>query len=224
MSISKRLLKHPRTITLLSYILASYMHLAYASSRKEILIDDEALPYMRGEQNAIFAFWHGRMMMLPLAYPKHVKMHVLISRHRDGMLISKVIEHFRLGTISGSSSRGGGSAVRTMLQMLEAGDNVGITPDGPRGPMQKIGGSGVVTVAKLSQKPIIPVTFSASRCVRLGSWDRFMVVRPFGRLTFCVGAPVHVPEDADTAGEEALREEVEHTLNRLVEIADGAVS
>jgi lysophospholipid acyltransferase (LPLAT)-like uncharacterized protein len=224
MSISKRFLKHPRTIILFSYILASYIHLVYATSRKNILIDDEALPYVNGAENGIFAFWHGRMMMLPLAYPKQRPMHVLISQHRDGVLISKVIEHFHLSTISGSSSKGGGEAVRNMLKALEAGENVSITPDGPRGPTQQVVSGGVVSVAKLSQKPIIPVAFSASRCIRLNSWDKFMLVRPFSKITFCVAAPIFIPEHADDTPQGPACQEVEHILNRLVEIADGAVS
>lgn len=224
MSITKRLLKHPRVISLLSYILASYMYLTYASSRKEMLIDDESLPYLQGEHNGIFAFWHGRMMMMPSIHPRQRPFHVLISHHRDGMLISKVVEHFRVGTVSGSSSRGGGSAMRTMLQLLEEGGSIGITPDGPRGPNQTVASAGVVSLAKLAQKPIIPVTFSASRCVRLRSWDRFMLVRPFGKLVFCVGAPIMVPSDTSEAQEQGWCGEVEHMLNKLVEIADGAVA
>jgi lysophospholipid acyltransferase (LPLAT)-like uncharacterized protein len=224
MSVTKRLLKYPRVISLLSYILASYMYLTYASSRKEVLMDDDSLPYMQGKDNAIFAFWHGRMMMMPSIHPRQRPFHVLISHHRDGMLISKVVEHFRVGTVSGSSSRGGGTAMRTMLQLLEEGGSIGITPDGPRGPNQTVASAGVVSLAKLSQKPIIPVAFSASRCIRLGSWDRFMLVRPFGKLVFCVGAPIAVPADATEAQEQVWCDEVEHMLNKLAEIADGAVA
>ena len=218
MSLSKKLLKSPQTITLLSYILAAYIWLVYVTSRKEILAAEAAKPYLEGRDNAIFCFWHGRMMMLPAVH--HIrKMHILISLHRDGALISKVIGHFGHGTISGSSSRGGDTALRVMMRTLESGDNVGITPDGPRGPNQQMVGPGAVSLAKLAQKPILPVTFAASRCYCLDSWDKFKLARPFGRLVFCAGEPIFIEPDAS---QEAKCNEVEMAMNALVDIADEA--
>src|SRR5437899_2909227 len=106
MPLTKRLLKHPFTQSLLAWLLSLYIRFVYLTSRKERCIDDDAMPYMRGEQNGIFAFWHGRMMMCPTIEPPKRKMHVLISFHRDGLLISQVIGHFGEATISGSSSKG----------------------------------------------------------------------------------------------------------------------
>jgi lysophospholipid acyltransferase (LPLAT)-like uncharacterized protein len=153
------------------------------------------------------------MMMLPAINPP-LKMHVLISEHRDGKLISQVIRHFGQDTVVGSSSKGGTEAVRNIVRLLKKGDNISITPDGPRGPNQ-IAEAGIVTIAKLSGKPVIPVIFSATKHKRLGSWDRFMIVKPFGRIVFCVGAPIMI-EQAD----EAARISVETSMNNLVEQAD----
>ena len=91
--------------------------------------------------------------------------------------------------------------MREIVRILADGDNISITPDGPRGPSQ-VAAKGAVTVAKLAQKPIIPATFSDSRCIRLGSWDRFMLALPFGRIALVVGAPVMADanEDADAQG------------------------
>ena len=224
MSLSKKLFKHPRTITLASYVLAAYIWLVYATSRKQLLVAEGAKPFMEGRGNALFAFWHGRMMMLPTVQPKPRKMHVLISFHRDGKLISQVISHFGQTTISGSSSRGGEGAVRGILNALEEGDNISITPDGPRGPHQQVVAAGVVSIAKMSQKPIIPVTFSASRCIRLNSWDKFMLAKPFGRLVFCAGDPIYVDGDEDGFVQENWCKVVERAMNRLVEIADEATA
>jgi lysophospholipid acyltransferase (LPLAT)-like uncharacterized protein len=183
------------------------------SNRKEFHIHPEAEIFMNGEKNGIFAFWHGRMMLLPAINPPR-KMHVLISEHRDGRLISQVIHHFGQDTVVGSSSRGGSEAVRNIVRLLKKGDNISITPDGPRGPNQQAA-MGIVTIARLSQKPVLPVTFSASRHKRLRSWDRFMVAKPFGRLVFCIGAPIML-EQAD----EAVRIGIETAMNKLVERAD----
>lgn len=213
MSISKHFLKHPRTQLILSYLLAGYIRLVMVTNRKEFHIHPDARIFINGEKNAIFAFWHGRMMLLPAINPPR-KMHVLISEHRDGKLISQVIHHFGQDTVVGSSSKGGTEAVRNIVRLLKKGDNISITPDGPRGPNQ-VAEAGIVTIAKLSQKPIIPVTFSATKHKRLRSWDRFMVAKPFGRIVFCIGAPIMI-EQAD----EVARVAIETSMNNLVEQAD----
>ncbi len=218
-SFGKKFLKHPRTQSAISWLLAQYIRFVYYTSIKTRDIHPDALPYLHGEQNAIFAFWHGRMMMCPTLEPKGRKMHVLISFHRDGLLISKVISHFGEATISGSSSKGGTQAVKDMLRALKAGDNVSITPDGPRGPFQTAE-KGSVTIAKISGKPIIPATFAASRHRRFKSWDRFMLALPFGRIVFCVGAPISVSKDTDETAHEQVRLMIENAMNALVEKAD----
>ena len=219
MRLSKRLLKHPRTQSLLAWLLSVYIRLVYITSRRVYVIDPQAEQFMSGADNAIFAFWHGRMMMCPTIEPPGRKMHVLISHHRDGVLISKVIGHFGEATISGSSSRGGSAAVKEILRCLKKGDNISITPDGPRGPSQ-VAQMGIVTVARLTGRKVIPVTFSASKHRRFKSWDCFMLALPFGKIAFCVGAPLLVSREADDEGQEASRLEIEQAMNRLVETAD----
>jgi lysophospholipid acyltransferase (LPLAT)-like uncharacterized protein len=213
MSLSKSLLKSQLTQSLLSYLLAFYIRLVMLTSRKEFHIHPASEALMRGEGNAIFAFWHGRMMLLPAINPPR-KMHVLISEHRDGKLISRVIRHFGQDTIVGSTSKGGAEAVRNIVRLLKKGDNVSITPDGPRGPNQKAT-MGIATVAKIARKPVMPVAFYASKHKRLRSWDKFMVAKPFGRIVFCIGEPIMV-EEAD----EAARYAIETSMNNLVEQAD----
>lgn len=216
MKLSKRILKHPITQALLSWLLAQYIRFVYLTCRKQFHYAPESGPIMRGEANAVFTFWHGRLMMCPTINPPR-QMHVLISHHGDGRLISSVIGHFGQATISGSSSRGSLAAVKEMLKVLKAGDNISITPDGPRGPAQTVAAMGVVSVARLSGLPILPITFSASRHKRLRSWDRFMLALPFGRLVFCVGAPVAVARDCD---EPQMAKQMEEIMNQQVAQAD----
>ncbi len=213
MSLSKRLLKSAFTQSVLSHLLAFYIRLVMLTNRKEFHIHPGSAGLMRGEGNAIFAFWHGRMMLLPAINPPR-KMHVLISDHRDGRLISQVIHHFGQDTIVGSTSKGGTDAVRNIVRLLKKGDNVSITPDGPRGPNQQAT-IGIATVARLARKPVMPVTFCASKHKRMRSWDKFMVAKPFGRIVFCIGEPIMV-EEAD----EAARLTIETAMNNLVKQAD----
>jgi lysophospholipid acyltransferase (LPLAT)-like uncharacterized protein len=218
MPLTKRLLKHPLTQKLLAALLAAYIRLVYYTSRKSLDYHPDAVPYLHGDDNAIFAFWHGRMMLCPTICPPKRQMRVLISLHRDGILISSIIAHFNQKTVSGSTSRGGKAAVVEMLKALKQGDNISITPDGPRGPFQQAA-PGAITVARLSERRLLPVTFSASRAKRLKSWDRFMLALPFGRIVFCVGAPIVVKGETDEEAEQD-RLRFEHAMNALVEKAD----
>lgn len=213
MSVLKRILKHSATQSLASLLFANYIRFVMLTSKKTFEIHPDAAKYMNGEDNALFSFWHGRMMLMPTINPPRT-MYVLSSSHRDGILMSKVTSRFNLKTILGSSSKGGSEAARNIVRLLKNGDNISITPDGPRGPFQQAG-MGIVTLARLSHKAILPITFSANNHKRLRSWDKFMIAKPFGTIIFCVGKPIMIKE----ANEES-RLAVEHAMNELVKYAD----
>ncbi len=107
-----------------------------------------------------------------------------------------------------------------MLQALKAGESVGITPDGPRGPRMRVGPGGVVTLSRLAGVPVVPVSFSAKRAFWLKSWDRFLVAWPFGRGVFVWGEPISVPKIADAATLEEHRQAIEQALNVATAEAD----
>jgi hypothetical protein len=111
--------------------------------------------------NFIFCFWHGRLLMMPFANLRG-KGKVLISRHRDGELIARVMAFFRLGTIRGSFRKGSVSSIREIIHDLREGYDVAITPDGPKGPRQKVK-DGIVELARLTGKSIVPITYSARK-------------------------------------------------------------
>ncbi|MDX2074275.1 MAG: lysophospholipid acyltransferase family protein [Alphaproteobacteria bacterium] len=215
----KPLLKSHAVHRISVWLIAQYIRLVYITGLRRYDIHPDAARYMRGEENAIFAFWHGRMMLMPCLCPPGHVMHVLISQHRDGVFISDVMREFRFKTIAGSTSKNGRAAFMAMLRALRDGDNIAITPDGPRGPLQVAAG-GVAITAKLSGKPVIPITFSARRHKRARSWDRFMVALPFSRIYFGAGAPVAIRKDME---DEAARLAVEQAMNQLVEKADAAL-
>jgi hypothetical protein len=111
--------------------------------------------------NFIFCFWHGRLLMMPFANLRG-KGKVLISRHRDGELIARVMKFFRLGTIRGSFRKGTVSSIREIINDLREGYDVAITPDGPKGPRYTVK-DGIVELARLTGKSIVPITYSASK-------------------------------------------------------------
>jgi hypothetical protein len=111
--------------------------------------------------NFIFCFWHGRLLMMPFANLRG-KGKVLISRHRDGELIARVMNFFKLGTIRGSFRKGTVSSIREIMSDLRQGYDVAITPDGPKGPRYTVK-DGIVELARLTGKSIVPITYGASK-------------------------------------------------------------
>jgi lysophospholipid acyltransferase (LPLAT)-like uncharacterized protein len=165
------------------------------------------------------AFWHGRLLMIPMAWQRFAPMHMLISSHRDGRIIADAVTYFGVDSIAGSTRRGGPAALRAMLKWLAAGECVGITPDGPRGPAATAS-TGIVNIARLSGAPIVPIAFATSRHRVLRSWDRFHLAYPFGRGVFLWGEPIAVARELDEAGVEAARLAIECRMNDLAAAAD----
>ena len=112
-------------------------------------------------KNVIIAFWHGRQLMMPLAY-KGSRVKVFISAHRDGELMARILGWFGFGAVRGSTTRGGSRGLRELVRAGRAGMDLVVTPDGPRGPRCRAQ-SGVIELAKLTGLPILPLTFAASK-------------------------------------------------------------
>jgi lysophospholipid acyltransferase (LPLAT)-like uncharacterized protein len=201
------------------WLISLYVRLVFATSRWTIegaeapaRLHDEGRPF-------ILAFWHGRLLMMPMAWRRDVPIHMLISGHRDGRIIADAVGHFGIASIVGSSSRGGGAALRLMVKTLRSGACVGITPDGPRGPAMRAS-EGIVVTARLAQVPIIPLTYATRRRRVMRSWDCFHLPFPFTSGIHLWGAPIAVPADADAMTLERYRNLVEERLNALGEDAD----
>jgi len=211
------------------YLLASYIRLVWATGRWEIRNNQQADRYWRDHKPFIISFWHGRMLILPSMWPTTAKMHMLISMHRDGELIARAIGHFGHGTVRGSAAKpgsnkdkGGAAALRGMLKALKAGEYVGITPDGPRGPRMRAT-DGIVTVARMAGVPIMPCSFSCRSRVVLNTWDRFVLPLPFSRGVIIWGEPIFVARDADASGLAAAKAQVEAALTDVTQQADAVM-
>lgn len=211
-----------RVRSVLCWLGACYIRLVFATGRWQVIRGDIPARFWDEGRPFILAFWHGRLLLMPYCWRPGAAMNMLISHHRDGELIAKTISHFDLGTVRGSSGKSGAGALRQMVRTLKAGGHVGITPDGPRGPRMRAN-AGAVTVARLAGVPIIPAAFATSRRTVLGSWDRFVIAKPFARGVFVWGEPLSVAPDADGPALEAARAELEASLNAVTEEADRLV-
>jgi len=215
----KRLGKSDTLRGLLCWLGAHYIRFVVLTGRWQVIEDAAATALWDQNRPFILAFWHGRILMMPRIWRNGTPIHMLISQHRDGQLIARTVAHFGIETVAGSSSRGGGAALRSMLKALKAGECVGITPDGPRGPRMRAS-AGIAAVARLSGCPVLPATWSARRMRLLGSWDRFAIALPFSRGELVWGEPIQVPADADADALEAARQRIEESLNALTAAAD----
>lgn len=204
-----------------SYIAYAYIHLWGRTNRFELIGRDLREAFRRGEGPFIFTFWHSRQIY-PLFYFRNTGVSTLVSRSRDGEFVTQVIYRCGLNAARGSSSRFGAEGLLGQVRYLQQGISLAFTPDGPRGPRETVQ-PGVLQVAKRSGLPIIPVTFSSSRNIRLKSWDRFMIPLPFGKVRMVVGDEVHVPADANRETLEQKRLELEREMRRITALADEVV-
>jgi hypothetical protein len=169
----------------------------------------------------IMAFWHGTLLVMLYGHVGE-KLTFLVSWHRDGELVTRVMGHFGIQATRGSSTRGGAKALQQILRKIREGFDVAFTPDGPKGPARKAQ-LGIVQAARLAGVPIVPVGFAARKCTRLGSWDAFLIPWPFTRVAYYYGEPIEVPRTADEKALEALRRRVEEALEGATREAERAV-
>jgi hypothetical protein len=174
-------------LILVPFIGALLIRLIYFTSKKHF-----HMPQVIPQEPVIFAFWHGDLLLQPYLYyqfRKRPKAKVLISDHFDGQIIARIMTFFNLGTIHGSTTRGGAKVLIQGLKSLSDGYDIGITPDGPKGPRYTVS-DGVVVMAQKRQAKVIVYSCVPSRYWQLGSWDRFMIPKPFCTLNFYASEPL----------------------------------
>lgn len=173
----------------------------------------------------IFVFWHNRLLLIPIAWNRFLARYrslqgmALSSTSRDGGLIAEFIARFGIGPVRGSATRRGSAALRELAALLKKGHDVGITPDGSRGPCYEIK-PGLVLLAQLTGRSVLPISFEYSQAWRLKTWDRFVIPKPFSTVTFRVGQRIHVPRTATAEAFEAERLRCQEAMRALVRDAD----
>jgi len=224
----KRFAKSAFAARLATSVIGAYIRLVNATTRWT-LVDREYFDKVGQEgKGVIFAFWHGRLMMSPrLCQETDRRVFMLISANRDGEIIANAVKSFDLEFIRGSAAnpkkptknKGGASAVAQILSALEDGNVVGVTPDGPRGPGEKLQ-SGVIKLAQMSGAPIVPAGISIQHGRRLSTWDRFLFAAPFSRGFYVAGPPIWVGPENDAETLESTRRKVENALASVTQTAD----
>jgi lysophospholipid acyltransferase (LPLAT)-like uncharacterized protein len=171
----------------------------------------------------IFCTWHNRLPFCILLYHGFVRHHKLpnrlaaiVSASKDGGVVARILEHFGVQPVRGSSSRRGAQALLEMTSWLERGYDVAITPDGPRGPCYQVQ-HGAISLAQVSGLPVVPAVYNLKWKIRLKSWDRFQIPLPFASIQARFGEPLYVPRDISDAEKEALRVEFQRRMVELTQ-------
>jgi lysophospholipid acyltransferase (LPLAT)-like uncharacterized protein len=173
------------------------------------------------EEPGIIALWHGQHLLAPVLYPSKRQLVAMVSRSADAELNAMVVEKFGIEAVRGSGGRestkhldkGGAKALIALKKSLVAGKNVAMIADIPHG-TPRDAGLGIVLLARLSGRPLLPVAIATSRRKVLEkSWDKTTINLPFGRSAVTIGTPIFVAADADESEMERKRLEVTAALN-----------
>ncbi len=167
----------------------------------------------------IFFCWHNRLFLGPYFLPKINKINALQSNHSDGMMTNIIFSFLKINVIYGSSKKGGIRAFIKMINSLKKGESIAITPDGPKGPKYKLK-KGLIKLAQKSNVPIVPLVWFTNRCIRLNSWDEFLIPLPFSRGCYTFGKPILIDKNLQDEEFVFLINEIEKDFKKLTKIVE----
>lgn len=182
---------------------AVLIRLFYYSSRRSFHMP-EHIP----QEPIIVACWHGDLFYLPYLYlklRKHPNAKVIISEHFDGQIIARITAFFNIKTLHGSTTRGGAKALIAAIKTLKSGTDIGITPDGPKGPRHEIVTDGIVLMAQKGNAKVITLSCVPKRYWQFKSWDRFTIPKPFTKLDFYASEPLDLEGMPREAAKELIK-------------------
>lgn len=207
-----------QTISLIGIM---YILLTYYTSRVTFSNQSKIDSLSKNNENFIYAFWHDQLLMCPFTWKNDLDILVLISKHKDGDIISRVISYLGFKTIRGSTNnpekiknKGGFIAAKKILSSLKKNMCVGIAPDGPRGPRHEVA-EGIINIARMSNKKIIPVALGFKSKWTLNTWDKFIVPKFFSSMKVSWGEPIEIQEEDNIKYQILLKKELD-TLTKSV--------
>lgn len=190
---------------ILPFILQLFVRFIYLTSKKVF-----HHPTKLEDEVYLVAFWHGELLMQPFNYQKlkpRGKVSAMISDHRDGEAITKTVEYLGIHSVRGSSTRGGAKALIAAIKELKGGDDIAITPDGPKGPRHSVA-DGIVAISQKTNAKILVFNCKPSKYWQFKSWDKFIVPKPFGKLEFFIQEPLDVSGMEMDEAKELIREKM----------------
>lgn len=219
MKLFSRLVRSDPVRRAIGSVLAAYLRFVGRTTR---FVVEPADPYGRIAPlfPVITAMWHGEHLMVPLARRPGDPAVSLVSRSADGEIEARLLSALGIRTIRGSGARGrktgdkgGAGALRAMIRALAGGETVVLTADVPK--VARRCGLGIVTLARMSGRPIVPIAVIGARRIELDNWDRTKIPLPFGRGAMVYGEPILVAPDADDDEMERVRQLTEASLDAV---------
>lgn len=183
-------------------VILAFIRFVYFTSKKEFIGTQSA-----NSESLVILFWHNRLALMPFITKKwfiNRRLTMMISSHKDGEIISGVIKKFGVASIRGSSYKGAIKVFLEAINKLNDGFCIGITPDGPRGPVYSIS-NGSVTIAQKTGAKLVWVHYEASRFWKFKSWDGMILPKPFSKITYFLSQPFSVENLELEAAKELIK-------------------
>lgn len=218
MKLHKRILNQDWAQNAVAALAMGYLRFVKLTSRWELRGWDNAQRLIDAGTPTMICFWHGRLMANIFAWPEAYTLHQLSTAHRDGKLAGKTYSHFNVVPVW-LESKSPLEATRKLVKILKSGGVCALTPDGPKGPRQRMQ-TGAIDIARMAGAKLIPVSNSGTNIKVLGTWDRMHVPLPFGSGATQLGEPIEVPRHATAEELEAIRQKMEDTLNAMTRALD----
>ena len=214
MRVIKRFSKTHIGQKLIGFLFYSITSLISRSIRWEYLIENEKSNIFNSNEEYIFCCWHNKLFLGPHLLPRNRIINALQSSHSDGMVTSLAFKYLGMNVILGSSKKGGMQAFRKMVKCIKSGESVAITPDGPKGPKEKVK-EGIIKLAQITETSIIPLVWTTNKFKLINSWDNFVIPYPFSKGVYSFGKPIYIKKQINEYELETARQNLENEIKRL---------
>ena len=214
MRVIKRFSKTHIGQKLIGFLFYSITSLISRSIRWEYLVENEKSNIFNSNEEYIFCCWHNKLFLGPHLLPRNRVINALQSSHSDGMVTSIAFKYLGMNVILGSSKKGGMQAFRKMVKCIKSGESVAITPDGPKGPKEKVK-EGIIKLAQITETSIIPLVWTTKKFKLINSWDNFVIPYPFSKGVYSFGKPIYVKKQINEYELETARQNLENEIKRL---------
>ena len=223
MRVLKRFSKTNTGQKLIGFIFYYITKLISRSIRWEYFEQSKKSNIYNNKHKYIFCCWHNRLFLGPHLLPRNRVINALQSSHSDGMITSLAFQYLGMNVILGSSKKGGMQAFRKMVKRLQLGESIAITPDGPKGPKEKVK-EGVIKLAQMTDTPIIPLVWATKKFKIINSWDNFVLPYPFSKGMYSFGKPIYIEKKINISKFELERKNLENEIKRLTKILESEIN
>ena len=223
MRILKRFSKTNIGQKLIGFLFYSITSLISRSIKWEYLVENEKSSIFNSDTRYIFCCWHNRLFLGPHLLPRNRMINALQSSHSDGMVTSVAFKYLGMNVILGSSKKGGMQAFRKMVKCIQLGESIAITPDGPKGPKEKVK-EGIIKLAQITDTSIIPLVWATNKFKIINSWDNFVLPYPFSKGVYSFGKPINVKKKINVVELEFVRKNLENEIKRLTKLVENRLN